>query len=414
MLLNLIELEKSITTIDNFLNYFYVSDINLYEGMLLDLDLGLSREHNKPALIANVATETDANDISSVFKNAYNQTYPFKMLEDSREILRMIKSPEYIWIIYKLDSDNPIGCLGAQLDFENKLGYLFGFALKQKYQGNVDSLKAFILSLVFLWKEFQDKIFIWKSEVRTNSSVPQFANALVSLKPIGFLPNKDIFLPYIESEFLTISYFSDVLNEKRSNKNPKIIRQVLNCYRYSAEKYKLPIPKIKNPDLNLEKINKKLPEKSIIIRKETDKYGNNLISYSIKESFSFLRFLQNSINKNIEKVVYKSENHEDLIILLNKLFNFIKKEKIRYLECFVSAYEPIHQKIFYKFNCKPTGYIPCFSYNQKSNKFEDSILFTYHSGDLNPNIKNNLIPEAKKLLKNLDIFNSDFIKIYEK
>ncbi|MFX0012882.1 MAG: hypothetical protein ACFE9R_21410, partial [Candidatus Hermodarchaeota archaeon] len=77
----------------------------------------------------------------------------------------------------------------------------------------------------------------------------------------------------------------------------------------------------------------------------------------------------------------------------------IKKEKIRYFECFVSAYEPDHQNIFINEGFEPFGYIPSFKYNKRNDNLEDQIVFVLYNDNFTDNLK--LIKETKNLLQSL-------------
>lgn len=396
---------SSIKTVDKLLNFYKeIPILNFKEGQLLDFDINQQSRDEKITPFLKIADVHDSSEIAAIFQEVYSGKYPFKVLEDSKKIRKMIIDPHYIWIIFKTQSGDFVGCLGALLEFDKKRGYLFGFALKKNYHGKFDGLKTFICSLIYLWRRYNNEILLWTSEVRTFSSTPQYANSVVSLKPIAFLPNKDLFYDNPESEFLTITYKENTLKKFRSKQKPKIIRQVLNCYTYSQERYDLGLPEIVNPNLiiNYKEISKL--EEDIIMRKETDEYGHQFIKFSIKNSNSYFMFLYHKDNKNIEKTQYKSHNLEELSVFLKKFNQFIKNQNLRYFEIYVSAYQPDHQKLFNNAGFEPRGYIPSFEFNPKKGIFEDMILFNYFTGEINPNIDLNLIQESKKLKNRLDSF----------
>ena len=238
--------------------------------------------------------------------------------------------------------------------------------------------------------------------MRTNEIASQFSTSVIGLKPIGFLPNKDIFFNQIESDILHVIYDEEVLNKYRRKKDLKIIRQILNCYAYSNKRYHLGTPIIKNPNikLNPKKLNR-IKEK-IVKRREKDKLGNEAITLSIKNSNSYFKFIYNPLSKNFEKTIYKINLLEELFAFIQELKELIQNMEINYFECFVSSYEPEHQKVFLDAGFKPRGYIPCWKYNKDKNLFEDQIIFNYYKGKIDKNIK--LIPETKDLLQALKFF----------
>ena len=79
--------------------------------------------------------------------------------------------------------------------------------------------------------------------------------------------------------------------------------------------------------------------------------------------------------------------------MLTQIFN------IRYVESFISAYEVEHQQIFYNAGLRPRGYVPSWSYNEDTKRFEDYIVFNNFQGNLSSNIQ--LIDEGKKLVNYL-------------
>jgi len=385
--------------IDDFLNKFNMIPVSdLKKGVVLNFKIEKGTRNHKLTPILQQAKIKYATAICDIFKKVYHGTYPFKRMEEPIEIKRMIKNPQYLWLIFKTNENEIIGCLGAYLNKEYKRGYLFGFAIKPEYQGHFDSLKAFVGSLINIWKTYKSQIFIWTSEVRTYNTAPQYGNIKVGLEPIAFLPNKDIFTNHRESEFFTITYNKKVF-KMRSKKKVRIIKEVVNCYLFSKKRYNLKEHSIENPIINLNKGKCSNLEKELVSREETDKYGNKAINFYFKKSQSEFSFIYNSISRNIENIKYKTENLEELIVFIRNLINFMEKYKIVYAECYVSAYEPEHQKIFYNANFKPTGYIPGFHYNKKTHEFQDIILFVLYKGRLDPDLKYNLIPETKELYK---------------
>ncbi len=385
--------------IDDFLNKFNMIPLSdLEKGVVLNFEIEKGDRTHKITPILQQAKIKHATAICNIFKNAYHGLYPFKRMEDPIEIKQMIKNPQYLWLIFKTNEKEVIGCLGAHLDKEYKKGYLFGFAIKPAYQGKFDSLKAFIGSLIIIWKTYESQILIWSSEVRTYDTAPQYGNIKVGLEPIAFLPNKDIFTNHRESEFFTITYNKEVF-KRRCKKKVRIIKEVINCYLFSKKRYDLKEHSIEDPIINLNKEKCSNLGKELISREETDKYGNKAINYYFKKSQSKFSFIYNSISRNIEKIKYKIENLEELIVFIRNLKNFMEKYEIVYAECYVSAYKPRHQKIFYNANFKPTGYIPGFHYNKNTHEFQDIILFALYKGIIDPDLKYSLIPETKELYK---------------
>jgi len=394
---------KEIKTIDDFLELYKENISHDFQNILkLNFQIKIGKPSQKISPIIQLAKPEDSKEIAQIFRKIYKGTYPYKQMEDDQEVEKMIIDPNYQWFLFKINSIETVGCFGSHLEFENKRGFLYGFIIKKRYQNTVDIFKAFIGCVIFLWKTYKSKILLWYGEMRTNESSSQFFTSLIGLKPIAFFPNKDIFFNQIESDVLHVIYDEKALYKYRRKKNPKIIRQVLNCYVYSNRKYHLGTPIIKNPNIKLNSKKLKEIKGKIIIRKEKDKFGIEVITLSIKNSNSYFKFIYNPLSRNFEKTIYKINLLEELFTFIQKLKELIQSMEINYFECFVSSYEPKHQKIFLDAGFNPRGYIPCWKYNKEKNHFEDQIVFNFYKGKIDDNIK--LIPEAIALLQTLKFF----------
>jgi len=397
-----------ILSINQFLNLYHEIDRTDLENILtLDFDLDysvLERYVNSQRIcpIIELARPEDAEEISQIFKEIYKGTYPYKKMESTDSIAEMIKDPNYYWFLFKLETGEIVGTFGSHLEREKKRGFLYGFVIKKGYHKVIDIFKAFIGCAIYLWKRYQKQILIWYGEMRTNETSSQFFTSIVGMKPVAFFANKDIFFNKKESDILQVIYDQDVLKSLRKKKQPQIIRQVLNSYTYINKRFQLGLPIIKNPKLNInQEIVKDLYEKIEIITQE-EEHGNKWITILNKTSKSFFKFLHNPYSKNFEKSEYEVKSLEELNCFLIKINNLIEDMDINYFECFVSAYNVEHQKIFHNFGFEPRGYVPSWKYDAKNKLFEDQVVFNYFKDNLDKNMK--VIPEVKELLDILNIF----------
>jgi len=396
---NVSKSRKEIISIEDMINsYPWAREINLEKGH----DFKDFTRNGKTIPSLKFATEKDAEEITKVFKDVYENTYPYKRMESVSDIQSMIRSPNYYWIIFILEPDIVVGCVGIRLDFENKNGNIFGFALRKKFQQKADISTAFIASMVAPMHKFKNQIFYWYAEVRSSFSSVQYIAKLTGLSPVGFLPNKDIFFNQPESEILFITYNQKILNDIRSSQKPQLITPALFCYFYAFQKYDLSLPVIKNDNkLEAELDPNKLENnrKLIFRRIETDKYGNELITFSIRGTNNYFKFLHYKNIQIVEKVDYKVSTLEDLYVFLEEIRSIITEFKLRYFEVFLSAYDTTHQTLFYNAGFKPTGYIPAFKYNKNDDLYEDQVLFVYHENPLNKNTQ--LIRETEEFLESI-------------
>ena len=399
---NIIQQSQSISSIDQFLDiYQYIFKIDL--DRILKLDFEFDHDISTPRKITpiiEIAKPKDAQAISNTYIDVYNGTYPYKKMENVRSIEELIKSPNDYIFLFKLESNEIIGAFSSHLEFEKKRGLLYGFVIKKEYRKVVDNLKAFLGSAAYLWKKYYNEILIWYGEIRSNESAAQFATNLFGLKPIAFFPNKDIFFKKLESDILHIIHNQDALLKYRMKEKPQIIRQVLNSYYYSNNRYKLGLPIVKNPSLKLD--NNKLDKirKNIQITTIEQNYGSKKIIINNKQTKNFYEFLYNRYSKNFETIEYKSNSLEELYTFLEIMLNLFKEMEINYAECYVSAYNAKHQKIFHNLGFRSRGYVPSWYYNRNNNLFEDRIVFNLYKGTIDNNI--NLIPEVKELIDSLN------------
>ncbi|MHA1337309.1 MAG: hypothetical protein ACTSPW_16475 [Promethearchaeota archaeon] len=393
-----------ILTIEQFLKK-YAKDINqknLDDAFSLKFNLDKKRSNLKIPTFIRRASIEDSETIANLFKEIYKGTYPYKHLEDKEYISNMINSGKSEWLLFETKEKKITGCFGADIDFTLKKGSLYGFIVLKQYRDIVDSLKAFMGSIIYLWKKYYKEIPIWFGEVRTVDTAPLYGPSSCGMKPIAFFPNKDIFFNRVESEFLIVAFLSLEFLRKCRNKNiPTFIWPVLGAYAYSNRRYKLGEFEVENPQLNLNNTLVKRLENSIKIDEISDKYNNKKVIFS--QGDSYFKFSYNYYSKNLEKTEYKIESLEELKAFLNHLKKFINRNNINYFQCFVSAYESTHQQIFFETGFQPRGYIPCWRYNPKTKLFDDCIVFNCYTGNIAKNMK--LIKECRTLLKLIGFYN---------
>ena len=397
---------KEINTVNDFLE-IYEDSIRIDNKNLLNAEFELiaDRLSQKISPILEKAELNDANEIVQIFKEVYHGKYPYKVMESEEEVRNMINNPKYEWILFKVGINNIVGCVLAELNFKKKMGIMHGFIVRKQYQKIIDALMACIGSITYFWKTYKDKIMVWSAEVRTNDTAPQYCGLMCGIKPIAFFPNKDIFVEKVESDLMIIAYDEKVVKELRSKEEPRIIRQTLNCYVYTNKRYDLGTPYVENPDIKydlkyLDEIKHKIESKV-----QEDVFGCETITFSIKNTNSYFKFVYNPYSKNIEKTKYNVNSLEELYVFLERVKQLIQEYNANFFQCFVSAYNPIHQKIFHDAGFNPMGYIPCWKYKYEENLFEDRIVFGYYRGNIDKEMK--LIPEASELLKELNIMRED-------
>ena len=386
--------KKPIISIQDFLRtYAKYKDLDLESG----ISFPKKSKAQKLTPTVQIAKPEEAQIISEIFKQVYQNTYPYKELESSQEIRKMIEDPEFNWIVFKINGDEIIGCIGIEFDASIKSMILHGFAIKREYQGLTSLPKLLLAGWVALLNKYEKRALMWFGEARSAHSKSQFLGAYLGLKPIAFFPKKDIFFNREESEFLLILYDEDLITKYRRKETPKIILRVLTCYYYARERYNLEFPDIKNQvALEFNSAEIKSIKENLIYQEGKDDMGNDLITISIKSSDAYISFLHNPLVRIFENTKYKVSSKEELFVFIEEIKELIKKHKIRYWEFLASAYHPTHQTILFDAGLKPFGYIPCFKYIKEEDIFEDQIVFIYYEGKVNGNLK--MIPETENFL----------------
>ncbi|MFX1501458.1 MAG: DUF998 domain-containing protein, partial [Promethearchaeota archaeon] len=280
-------------------------------------------------------------------------------------------------------------------------------------QGYVDITKAMIGSMIGMIHKYKNKIFTWYVENRTAHSKSQYSMWVCGIAPIGFYPNKDVFLGKVESDLMQICYDERALIDFRTSEIPKILPPVENCFLYSDSRFDLGEYYIQVPSISLDK--KKILNLKKHLKKhiERDKFGYETIRFSFPDNDSYFEFLYTPQVQNFEKAKYRVNSLEELYVFVKRFITCGKELGIRYCEAFISAYEPTHQKIFYDLGLTPRGYVPSWKYNTERGVFEDNILFNWFDGTINKEIR--LIDEGKELLNILSLGNVERVKeVFEK
>ncbi len=382
-------------SVDEFLDIFEdVLDLDLEKGMELDftIDSKLGSDKISPTLF--LAKPTDALEIANICKEVYESSYPYKEIEDPKELKKMIENPEHHFILFKIE-DDIIGCFRCALDFKNHKGYTGGFMIRKEYQGIIDVTKAIIGSYTWMWSTYKDEILMWYCENRTAHTASQYITSVCGINTVAFFPNKDVFFDRVESDVMGVVFREKALKEYRESQTPQLIRNALDSFLHCDNIYQLGGFNLVCPDIqfNYEKI--EVLQKSF--RKDVikDKYGYQYYQFFIAGTKSYFSFLHTPCIKNLEKTKYHIESLEELFVFLEEFLKVIKENSIRYSEVFVSALNPEHQQLFYEFGFRARGYVPCWSFKKVNNSFEDYVVFNYFEGQV-PNAE--LLPIGQELV----------------
>ena len=391
-----------ISSIEDFFDFFEPAEVSPPEK-IFSLDFHVKKMKNKKKLpsFLDIAEPRDAEKIAGLFQEEYNGTYPYKNLSDVDSLQEIIEDENNKWLTIKVDNNKIIGCVALDLFPSQKKALHHGFLLKSSYRHKIDTYRAFLGSTLYYWKTYCDQINIWYGEIRTYSSVMQFGSLVVGLKPIGFFPNKDIFFNNVESDILVVTYNKNTISNQRDSLSPKIIREATKCFDYTRKRFpEIGFVPVSNPVLNVDRIRTSILKGKLKLELNEDHLKYIKIRISLNNE-TYLTCEYNRYSQCIEKTKYSIKTLEELSALLQEMKEIKNRIRARYIECYVPANNPEHQRLFYEYGFQPRGYVPCWEYNAKTSTFEDSILFNSFDGALSKNIE--LLPETRQLLRAINL-----------
>lgn len=135
-----------------------------------------------------LATESDIFQISQLYFDVYQGTYPDPLMKDFSLIKKFIISQEGFWFIAKDEQGTIIGSVLACYDQENLIAKAFGAVVRNEYrgQGIMEELLAF--SIDYLKKKTIGVDVIY-STTRTVNEAAQTLTEKLGFKKIGIFPN---------------------------------------------------------------------------------------------------------------------------------------------------------------------------------------------------------------------------------
>lgn len=388
-------------TIDNFLNNnSYYENFNLNEGFYLS-EINERSEVNPYICFAK---EDDVEQIAEIFKSEYQGTYPYKQLENPSAIKQMIENPDFYWIIFKVQKNKVIGCIGIHLELERKHGSIHGFVVKKSYQGIINMSEISRAIIFYMVKKYYKTILVWSCEVLSSNPKVQSICRICKFSPFAFLPKKDYFFHRQESEFIYILYDNEIFFKFRSKKDPRlpINPQLQRCYLTSLKMMGLS-PVLKEPGIRVPKLDQNkidFLKNGIVKWVEYDEYNNKLVRFYFRNSSSYIQFFHNTYVNNAENVEYHIEVPEEFSLFIDLTKKYILENGLEYFEIFVSAYRDIEQAILLKSGFNAFGYLPAFKLNPISNELEDQVVYAFYKGELDITMMR-LIEESNSFFQNI-------------
>ncbi|MHA1298588.1 MAG: GNAT family N-acetyltransferase [Candidatus Helarchaeota archaeon] len=314
----------------------------------------------------------DAEEIVKLFNVIYNGDYPLPEYLDVNWIKAQVGNPNLIFKVFENENQNFLGC--GVLDFDPLRGTLCGCrtVIYPEYQGNGIFSGAVMDTARQILKELGEKvkIFYGTSRMVPGQSSMQRILEKSGFKPVAFLLDMDTGVGDRESEMYQAMIFSHAFKKRR--KNPVIIPEIEKIICAVKRNFR----HIK--DYEIKRINKIPNNGSKVVLFETKhKYYTNL---TLKCCDNYIKVEINLKSKSASVTKYHCEEKKGFLSLLLNLTKELKRRGIKYLEAYVNAYEPHHQKAFYQASFKIVGYIP--SLDTIGKIFEDRVVMIWIPGEI--------------------------------
>ena len=258
-----------------------------------------------------------------------------------------------------------IGSGTVILNPENQRGYVRGVMIDPDYQGY--GLASFILVTAFkeVIANHRDTIKIFFTENRTAHAKSQKISEASGMRPVGLLPNKDIFLKKRESDLLFVLYSMNTLKTRRPE--PTLIPAVIPIFKAVGRQFRLDdaVP----TRVPISHANGYAVRGSISL----DKYQYFYCTYYAggKE----IKFMINPRINVAEKTWFSPDIDPVTLKTLLRFAQISQRPQLYYMECYISAFQPEIQQVFVDLGFSPTGYIP--GWDLVDGKREDRIIMTW-------------------------------------
>ena len=320
-----------------------------------------------------LASEEDIFQISQLYFDVYQGTYPDPLMKDFNLIRQFIKSEAGFWFIAKDDKHEIIGSVLAAYDVENLIAKAFGAVVRNEFrgQGIMEELLSFGISFL---REKTSGVDVIYSTTRTVNEAAQTLTEKLGFKKLGIFPNAHRTNDY-ETHCLAAIVYDSALGKRHNNY--KIHHEIASLYNIVQNEVGL------NP---LEAIDPDKPSKVLIEPGELEvvkspkfvTYRYNYLKSEKRLEFEFFPFhvpnlVIMSPDQSIELFCHLSSVDGYCVIVGGKMPGnldftqlFLKSNKLlrdagaRYIEVIVRADRPKILESILKAKFIPCGFFPAF------------------------------------------------------
>jgi len=135
-----------------------------------------------------LATENDVFQISQLYFDVYQGSYPEPLMKDFNLIRNFIRSDAGFWFITKNRNQEIVGSVLAVYDKENRIAKAFGAVVRVECRGHgmMEDLLSYGINYL---KEHTDGVDVFYSTTRTVNEAAQTLTEKLGFKKLGIFPN---------------------------------------------------------------------------------------------------------------------------------------------------------------------------------------------------------------------------------
>jgi RimJ/RimL family protein N-acetyltransferase len=334
-----------------------------------------------------LASEGDIFQISQLYFDVYQGTYPDPLMKDFSLIRSFIRSEAGFWFITKDESGEVIASVLASYDKDNLVAKAFGAVVRNEFRGQGIMEKLLSFGINYL-RELESGVDVIYSTTRTVNEAAQTLTEKLGFKKIGIFPNAHRTNDY-ETHCLTAIIYPSAL-EKR-NTNYKIHHEMASLYSIVQNEVGL---------VELESIVPEKPSKVLVAPGDLEvvkspkfvSYRYNNLKTENKLEFEFFPFHQPNLviispDQSIELFCHlssldgycvivggKMPNNLDFAELFLSANRLLRETGARYIEVIVRADRPKILDSILKAKFIPCGFFPAFQLIE--GKRHDFVVFS--------------------------------------
>lgn len=320
-----------------------------------------------------LATEADIFQISQLYFDVYQGTYPDPLMKDFALIKRFINSESGFWFITKEDNGEIIASVLAAYDHENLIAKAFGAVVKTDARGHgiMESLLGWGIQYLIEKTPGVDVIY---STTRTVNEAAQTLTEKLGFKKLGIFPNAHRTNEY-ETHCLTAIIREQALEKRYTNY--KLHHRIESLYKIVDSEVGLGSLEVLVPETPT-KVLMSPGEIEVLQSQKFINYRYNLLKSEKKLEFEFFPFHQPNLmiispDQSIELFCHLSPvdgycviiggkmpgnmNFTELFLLSNRL---LRDAGARYIEVILRADRPKILESIMKAKFIPCGFFPAF------------------------------------------------------